>query len=181
MPEQKTAAAMPWRVTVAVEDVPEDGRRFDLVADTDTRAAIARLAGLRDLPRLQANFDVIRAGAGGLRVAGRVCATVGQTCVVTLEPLANEIVEDIDLVFMPQAGSETGDENVQLRDRDLDEAEPLSGGSVDLGALATEFLILGIDPYPRKAGAVFQPPMESAQEEGPFAALASLKKGSDER
>ena len=29
--------------------------------------------------------------------------------------------------------------------------------SVDLGAIATEFLILGIDPYPRKAGAEFAP------------------------
>ena len=27
--------------------------------------------------------------------------------------------------------------------------------SIDLGALATEFLMLGIDPYPRKAGAEF--------------------------
>ena len=32
--------------------------------------------------------------------------------------------------------------------------ETLHGGVVDLGAVATEFLILGIDPYPRKPGAV---------------------------
>ena len=180
MPEQKTAA-MPWQVPVTVDDVPEEGRHFDLAADTDTRAAVARLAGLRDLPRLHASFDVTRAGAGGLRVAGRVAATVGQTCVVTLEPLANEIVEDIDLLFTPQAGGEPAGEDARSDDRYLDEAEPLTGGSVDLGALATEFLILGIDPYPRKAGAVFQPPSDSAAEEGPFAALASLKKGLDER
>ena len=29
---------------------------------------------------------------------------------------------------------------------------------VDLGAVATEFLLLGIDPYPRKPGAVFEAP-----------------------
>jgi uncharacterized metal-binding protein YceD (DUF177 family) len=182
MPEQKKPAAMPWHVPVAAEDVPEEGRHFDLVADADTRAAAARVAGLRDLPRLQANFDVTRAGAGGLRVAGRVCATVGQTCVVTLEPLANEIAEDIDLLFVPQAADgELAGENARSDDRYLDDVEPLTGGSVDLGALATEFLILGIDPYPRKAGAVFQPPPDSAPEESPFAALASLKKGLDER
>ena len=28
----------------------------------------------------------------------------------------------------------------------------LVGGTVDLGAIATEFLILGLDPYPRKTG-----------------------------
>ena len=59
------------------------------------------MVGLRDLPRLEANFDVTRHGADGLRVCGRVSATVGQNCVVTLEPLANEVEEDIDLLFAP--------------------------------------------------------------------------------
>ena len=36
---------------------PKTGRHFDLVADADTRAAVARVAGLRDLPRLEANFE----------------------------------------------------------------------------------------------------------------------------
>ena len=47
---------------------------------------------------------------------------------------------------------------------------------MDLGALATEFLILGIDPYPRKAGAQFAPPKLEDAGEHPFAALESLKK-----
>ena len=59
---------MPWRVPVAVEDVAETGERFDLVADADTRAAVARVAGLRDLPRLQANF---RGHAARRRLARR--------------------------------------------------------------------------------------------------------------
>ena len=59
------------------------------------------------------------------------------------------------------------------------EMEPLTGGVVDLGALATEFLILGLDPYPRKPGAVFQSPEETAAGEGPFSALAALQKGRD--
>ncbi len=31
-------------------------------------------------------------------------------------------------------------------------------GTVDLGAIATEFFLLGIDPYPRKEGAEFEAP-----------------------
>ena len=54
--------------------------------------------------------------------------------------------------------------------------EPLIGGVVDLGALATEFLILGLDPYPRKPGAVFEPPQDREPQGGPFAALAKLTK-----
>jgi len=155
--------------------------RLPAVADGEERAAVARMAGLRDLPRLQASFDVTRAGAGGLRIAGRVSATVGQTCVVTLEPLTNEVVEEVELLFLPQAANEAIGKDLAPGERDVDEVEPLIGGSVDLGALATEFLVLGIDPYPRKAGAVFQPPSDSAPEAGPFASLASLKKGLDER
>ena len=55
--------------------------------------------------------------------------------------------------------------------------EPLVDGMIDLGALATEFLILGIDPYPRKPGIVFEAPMRRRQSAQPFAALAALKKG----
>jgi hypothetical protein len=52
------------------------------------------------------------------------------------------------------------------------EPEPLVGGVVDLGAIATEFLVLGLDPYPRKPGAIFEPPQEREPDENPFAALA---------
>jgi uncharacterized metal-binding protein YceD (DUF177 family) len=173
----------PWQVPVAIDDVAETGQHFDLVADNDVRAAVARVVGLRDLPRLEANFDVTRHGADGLRVSGRVSATVGQNCVVTLEPLANEVEEDIDLLFAPprppvarKAGDdEAAEEDSERPQRSWNGPEPLIGGAVDLGALATEFLILGLDPYPRKPGAVFEPPQDVKPDQGPFAALAGLK------
>ena len=62
------------------------------------------------------------------------------------------------------------------RDVKWDDPEPLIGGIVDLGALATEFLILGLDPYPRKPDAVFEPPQDRHAGSGPFAALAKLAK-----
>jgi hypothetical protein len=170
---------VPWHVPVAVEEVAETGEHFELVADAEARAGIARLAGLRDLPRLQADFDVTRQGADGLRVTGRVSATVGQTCVVTLEPLANEIDEEVDLLFMPRsadAAGADGETDDGEADAKWDDPEPLIDGVVDLGALATEFLVLGIDPYPRKPGAVFESPGENRAEEGPFASLAGWTK-----
>jgi hypothetical protein len=181
-------APAPWQIPVVIEDVAETGRHFDLVADSDVRAAVAQVVGLRELPRLQANFDVTRHGADGLRVCGRVSATVGQNCVVTLEPLANEVEEDIDLLFAPasppverKAGErktgedEAGEAGSERPQRSWNGPEPLIGGIVDLGALATEFLILGLDPYPRKPGAVFEAPQDVKPDPGPFAALAGLK------
>jgi uncharacterized metal-binding protein YceD (DUF177 family) len=165
----------PWSVPLRLEDVPpETGRHVTLSADAHTREAIARVADLRDLPRLDASFDVVRSGSAGLHVTGHVSATVGQTCVVTLEPIETEVNEAMDLLFRPGADpGTTGDVSL---DMDEEEIEPLVDGMVDLGALATEFLILGIDPYPRKPGAVFEAPSTNEPFAGPFAGLAALQK-----
>lgn len=163
-----------WSVPLALSDVPESGRHFDLVADAQVRAAVAKHAGLAALPRLEASFDVTLHGRGGLHVVGRVSATVGQICVVTLEPLENEIDESIDLVFMP-AGALVGGAEIEVPAVDVPEV--LLGGGIDLGAIATEFLILGLDPYPRKPDATFQGSPVGDDAAHPFAALAALKKG----
>jgi uncharacterized metal-binding protein YceD (DUF177 family) len=166
----------PWSHPVALADVPEAGLHIAMEADADVRAALARSAGLRELDLLQASFDLRRTGAG-LHVEGEVTANVGQNCVVTLEPVSQNLHEAIDLIFTPSApgslADRDGETSVGLTD--AAEAEPLIGGIVDLGAIATEYFLLGIDPYPRKEGAVFDPGPQEAPE-SPFAALASLKK-----
>jgi hypothetical protein len=180
-PSESAAAksAAPWHIPVAVEEVAETGQHFDLVADPPVRAALAKMAGLRDLPRFEANFDVTRRGSG-LHVVGSISATVGQNCVVTLEPLANEVEETIDLIFeSPQKLAEATEPEGQQHGAKWDDPEPLVGGVIDLGALATEFLILGLDPYPRKPGAVFEAPQDAKHEQGPFAALGRLAKRQD--
>ena len=159
---------------MAAEDIAETGQHFELGAEAGARAGVARLAGLREVLRLAASFDVTRHGAGGLRVAGHVSATVGQTCVVTLDPVSNEVEEDIDLIFLPGAvAPERAGSGLEMREG----PEPLIDGEIDLGAVATEFLVLGLDPYPRRPGAQFEAPpaVDAADAAGPFAALARLK------
>lgn len=176
----KAEGKLPWSVRISLADVPEHGKRFDLVADEATRGEIARVAGLRSLPRLQATFEVAREGSGGLRVDGEVSATVGQDCVVTLEPLDNEVKERVNVAFVPPSAPVTDDDDMDAAAViSADEPEPLIGDTIDLGALATEFLIVGIDPYPRKPGATFEPPAAADDSVRPFAALAALKKTPD--
>jgi uncharacterized protein DUF177 involved in 23S rRNA accumulation len=185
--EQRRPAPF-WSVRVALHEVPETGRHLDLVADEHVRAAVARLAGLSAVPRLAASFDLSRHGRNGLHVVGRVSATVGQTCVVTLEPIENEVDETIDLVFTSAPSAAVlDDKNTDGERRQsvmpgaeveipLDDVpEPLIDDSIDLGALATEFLLLGIDPYPRKPDVVFHAPEADDDSAHPFAALAALK------
>jgi uncharacterized metal-binding protein YceD (DUF177 family) len=165
----------PWSVPLALSDVPESGRHLDLFADRQTRDAVAEHAGLTALPRLEASFDVMPHGRGGLHVVGQVSATVGQTCVVTLEPLQNEIDESFDLVFThADTPPRVGGADAEIPTADA--PEPLIGGTVDLGEIATEFLILGLDPYPRKPDAIFRSPAGGEDSAHPFAALAALKK-----
>ena len=65
--------------------------------------------------------------------------------------------------------------DVQALETD-DPPEAIRDGVIDLGAVATEFLLLGLDPYPRKPGAVFDAPPAGDPKSHPFAALAALKK-----
>lgn len=178
-----TPPEQPWHEPVRLEDVPDTGLHLEMAAGREVCTGLAALAGVVDIQRAQATFDVMRHGEG-LRARGRVCARVVQTCVVTLEPIENEVDEPVDVVFSPsrQVGADAFDFDEAARPRDVAEAatpmneppEPLTDGTADLGALAAEFLMLGIDPYPRKEGAAFTPPADSGEPVSPFAALLRL-------
>ena len=164
-----------WSVPVAVDDIPETGLHIEVEAPAEVRAHLVKLANLRDLPQLSAVFDLTRRG-GGVHVAGQVKARVGQTCVVTLEPLESDLDEPINLLFAPPLDAAAKDDGADHKAGDEEPPEPLIGGKVNLGAIATEFLLLGIDPYPRKAGAEFAAVKTGNDSARPFAALEALKK-----
>ena len=91
----------PWRVPVAVAQIPETGLHRDIEADQAIRHAIADVGGLREVLSAQASFDVTPKSGGRFHVSGQVRARIGQTCVVTLDPIESDIDEAIDLVFAP--------------------------------------------------------------------------------
>ena len=93
--------ADPWRVPIAVAQIPDTGLHRDIQADQTVRDALAELAGLREILSASASLDVTPARGGRFHVTGRVKARVGQTCVVTLDPIENDIDEEIDVVFAP--------------------------------------------------------------------------------
>jgi uncharacterized metal-binding protein YceD (DUF177 family) len=170
----------PWRAPVVVAQIPETGLAYDLEADQATREAMAKIAGLREIMSARALFEVTPQSRSRFHVTGRVSARVGQTCVVTLDPIENEINEAIDLMFAPSdqirhPDEGAGDEQETKADV-ADQIEPIENGVIDLGRLATDVLYLAIDPYPRKPGAVFEPRIVAADpEDHPFAPLKVLK------
>jgi uncharacterized metal-binding protein YceD (DUF177 family) len=176
----------PWSVPVAVAQIPAAGLHRDIEADAAQREAMAELAGLREILSANAALDVTPKSGGRVHVGGHVRARIGQTCVVTLDPIENEIDESIDLIFAPPEQipelAALVDDAVEP-DADIpDPPEPIVNGIIDLGRLATDALFLGIDPYPRRPDAVFEAPSVAADpEDHPFAALKALRAGAKPR
>jgi uncharacterized metal-binding protein YceD (DUF177 family) len=170
----------PWRVPIAVAQMPDTGLHRDIAADQAVRDALAAVAGVREILSASASLDVTPAGGGRFHVSGRVQARIGQTCVVTLDPIENDIDEPIDLVFAPPEQipelAKLVDDSAESETEIPDPPEPIENGTIDLGRLATDALFLAIDPYPRKPDAVFEPVVVAADpEDHPFAALKALQ------
>ena len=163
---------------VRVDPLPREGLSLDIEATAPERAALATLNGLPSIARLDAHFQIFKWGRG-VRVEGKVAARVTQTCVVSLEPFEVEIEEPVEVKFLPPDAKApvTSPEAHGLDD--VDEPDIVVDGKIDLGALASEFLTLALDPYPRKPGVEFEPPVEAPEGESPFSRLRVLS-GRDE-
>jgi hypothetical protein len=176
----------PWSAPVTVVQIPEAGLHRDIEADAVARMALARIAGVREIGSVRASFDLVPGRDDSVQVRGRVSASVGQVCVVSLDPIENDIVEDIDLIFVPEsqvrelAESIVDDDEIDAGRETPDAPEPIVDGVIDLGRIASDALFLGIDPYPRKPDVVFEPPSVAVDpEDHPFAALKALKNDSN--
>jgi uncharacterized metal-binding protein YceD (DUF177 family) len=186
---QFSGAAAPFSRPLAVDSVREAGQHVKYQASEAECAALAELDGLVALRDLIIEADVSRRGREGLYAKGRVTAFVTQTCVVSLEPFEAKVEESFEIEFAPQAEAEAAYEKAMAEieaaaDKALalaeqkDPPDPIIDGKVDFGALAAEFMALGLDPHPRKPGVRFDEIVDQAVEDkpSPFAALAKFKK-----
>lgn len=167
--------AVAWTHPVVIAELPEEGAEFRLEPDEAARAELGKFTGVIAVPRLTATFQVRPSADGGAAVEGMLDATVTQQCGVSLEPFDNKVSEAISLQFAPEGVSAPA-AALPEDELDLDPPDTLENGTLDLAAVAAEFLALGIDPYPRKPGATFQPPEEGAKASA-FAVLEKLKRG----
>jgi hypothetical protein len=170
---------------IRVEAIPLDGLEERIEADEAERAALAAFNGLPAIGELTATFVLKHGGRGAIIVRGELSAEITQTCVVTLEPFDSSISETIDLRFAPRTDeparrSKSSDEVATLTSDNEDAPDPLVDGKIDLGVIVSEFLTLGLDPYPRKPGVAFEAPKKGDEisSNSPFSALKASKKDS---
>ncbi|KAA2212667.1 YceD family protein [Teichococcus oryzae] len=154
--------------------VPPEGRSRSLFATPEECAALAKRFGIPAVERLQAELELRPEPGGTVRVRGTLEAAVVQSCVVTLEPVAQSVREPVDLRFLPR-GEEPGD------DPDGPDEIPTEDGIMELGEALAEQLSLALDPYPRAPGAELPAELAGSAEEAeaprpsPFAILKGGK------
>jgi uncharacterized metal-binding protein YceD (DUF177 family) len=152
-----------------VEPLPRGGLALDIEANAAERAALAKLNHLPGIERLNASLRIVK-WRRGVHVEGELSARVTQTCVVSLEPFDVDIEEPIDAKFLPAEAISAAPESLAEEDA----PDPIVDGRIDLGAIASEFLTLALDPYPRKPGVAFEPPAQAKEDESPFSRLRAL-------
>lgn len=175
----------PWRVPVIVAQIPDTGLHRKLEASAAERQAMAETAGLREVISVQADFDVVPKSGNRIQVTGHVRARIGQTCVVTLDPMESDIDEEVDLIFAPEAEvrrlADLMEEGHDDQEQVADPPEAIVNGIIDLGRLATDALFLAVDPYPRKPGSCLSPRLSPPIRRTTFAVLKALQDGKKDK
>jgi uncharacterized metal-binding protein YceD (DUF177 family) len=166
-------SAEPFSYKIAVSEVPQAGRRYNVEADEQARQRLAGALGIPEISAMSAELEVTPVRSGAFAVRGSLSASVVQTDVVTLDPVAQDVTEAIDVTLVAaerprDAGAAGGGE----------ESDTFFNGRIDLGAIVKEHLALGLDPYPRAPDTNFASYVEDdpADDASPFAVLAGLKK-----
>jgi hypothetical protein len=175
----KVRTELPYSQPVPVFSIKSDTNVI-LRPDAGIRDRIARFAGLHALPAFRAEMVLKPRHDGSVVVTGTLEADVEPICVVSLEPFADHVSEVIEATFSPDDVIARLVENLAAEDDEDSEGtpelpDPIVNGTIDPAALAVEFLILGLDPYPRKPGVDFPDLKVGEDTISPFAALKVLK------
>jgi len=129
----------------------------------------------------------IRTRPGGqVVVEGRLRGKLVQACVLTLEPVTQDLDDAFRIVFTQGLADEHDPESGEaVLNAQADAPEPLEGNMLDVGEIVAEQLSLAADPYPRRPGVKLEDvlpkgrqnnrPAPVEQRRHPFAGLAALK------
>jgi uncharacterized metal-binding protein YceD (DUF177 family) len=171
---------------VDLDKLGTNGTALEISAAESERDALAKRFGFLGLPAFSARVTVDRRPGGQVVVEGRLKGRIVQACILSLDPVTQELDDAFRLVFAEDVAEERDPESGEaLLNSQGDAPEPLAGNMLDVGELVAEQLSLTADPYPRRPGIrledVLPKPKGGArraapeQRRHPFAGLAALK------
>jgi len=154
---------------IDVSTIGDVGETIVLEPTAEERAAIAKRLGVPAVKSLRGEFFVTPT-RGGVDIKLNLAAVAERICVVSLEPLDEEISETIVLSFDRNYVEDEDD----ISDSDI-VREPLDGVEIDVGELLVQHLSLALDPYPRKKSATpLTEKFRDAALSSPFSVLKGL-------
>lgn len=165
---------------ILVDRIPADGRSLSVKADAEQLAALAERFGVDEVTGFSAEI-LAKRFRGGVRVTGLLEGGVVQPCVVTGEPVASRIEEEVDRAFLSgrdAAAEATPGAEIFVDLEQEDFPDWYEGNELDLDAVLMESFALAIPLYPRAPGAALPEDAgeEDEEETSPFAALKALKR-----
>ncbi len=178
-------SALVRRITVS--DLRDAAAKFEGEASEIERAALAKRFDLVAVNSLSYELESVP-WRGGVKLSGVLQAVAVQNCVVTLDPVTEEINEEFQRGFLPfedlYPDAKPGFEHEIAIDSELGEVPELLTDPLDIGEIVAETLGVSLDPYPRSEAAgeasmsVAPPgvaPITDADMK-PFASLEALRK-----
>ncbi len=171
---------------VDVDRMGPNGAALEIAASDSERAALAKRFGFLGLPAFSARVTVDRRPGGLVVVEGRLRGKIVQACILTLDPVTQDLDETFRIVFKQGLAEEKDPESGEaLVSAQADAPEPLPGNLLDVGEIVAEQLSLAADPYPRKHGVKLEDVLPKPRKDGrhgrheprrhPFAGLAALR------
>ncbi len=171
---------------VDLDRMGPSGAALDIVATDSERAALTRRFGFLGLPAFSARVTVDRRSGAQVVVEGRLRGKIVQACILSLDPVTQDLDETFRIVFKQGLAEERDPESGEsLVNAQLDAPEPLPGNLLDVGEIVAEQLSLAADPYPRRPGLKLEDvlpkprsnnrPHRGEQRRHPFAGLAALR------
>jgi uncharacterized metal-binding protein YceD (DUF177 family) len=162
------------------------GTALEIAASEGQRLALAKRFGFLGLPAFSARVTVDRRPGGLVVVEGRLRGKIVQACILSLDPVTQELDEAFRIAFKQGLAEDRDPESGEaLVSAQVDAPEPLPGNLLDIGEIVAEQLSLAADPYPRRSGVKLEDvlpkprhngrPGRNEQRRHPFAGLAALR------
>lgn len=152
-----------WSHIVKVDDITDKPLALSIEPDDAQSTRLVRRLGVLSLDRCEAKLKISRETGHMICVEGVIEAQIRQNCVVTLEPVETKVHEDFQAWYADNEQAISlakvkHDRTVQLGQAEMpileerDDPESIVDGQIDVGELVTQYLSLGIDPYPHAPG-----------------------------
>lgn len=171
---------------IDLDRMGRSGSALDIAASETECAALAKRFGFLDLKGFTARVTVDLQLGGQVVVEGRLRGMIVQACVLSLEPVTQELDDGFRIVFQKDLAEERDPESGEaVLNAQADAPEPLTGNMLDVGEIVAEQLSLAAEPYPRRAGVKLEDVLPKSkggprrgapgQQRHPFAGLAALR------